>query len=63
MLAVLAQRLHGMSVEVLESSLEVSSVMNTEVEAEAEAEAEAAEMEGQINSVNSRCIVRVEGNK
>jgi hypothetical protein len=53
-----------MSAEVLESSLEVSSMMNMEVAvSEAEMEVEAAETEGQIDSVNSRHIVRAEGNK
>jgi hypothetical protein len=49
-----------MSLEALDSSSEVSSVMNVEVAA---SEVEVAETEGWINSVNSGHIVRAEGNK
>jgi hypothetical protein len=45
-----------MLLEVLDSLLEVSSMMNVEAEEE-------VEIVGQINSLKSRCIIRVEGNK
>jgi hypothetical protein len=53
---------------LLDSSSAVFSIMNaeaamSEVEVEMATEAEAANMEGQIISVNSGRIVRVEGNK
>jgi hypothetical protein len=61
MLAVLAYWLQGM---LLDSSLEVSSIMNTEAAAlETVTEVEAAKTEGRIISVNSGRIVRAEGNK
>jgi hypothetical protein len=52
----------------LDSSSEVSSVINaeaavSEIEAEAATEAEAAKMEVRTISVNSRHIVRAEGNR
>jgi hypothetical protein len=55
--AELAQRLCEMLAEALELSSEVSSMMNVALEVEATG------AEGWINSVNSRHIVRVEGNK
>jgi hypothetical protein len=50
---------------LLDSSLEVSSIMNVEAATEVEAatKTEEAKTEGWINSVNSGCIVRAEGNK
>jgi hypothetical protein len=47
---------------LLDSSSEVSSVMNVKV-AVSEVEAETAKTEGQIISVNSGHIVRAEGNR
>jgi hypothetical protein len=51
-------------VETEAETAEVATEAEAEVaEVAMEVEAEAAEAEGQINSVNSRHIVRAEGNK